>query len=461
MRISLEAFQRVRKGQKWRSLALLAVGVPGLMFSSFWVFLGVLMLFVGPDEHGMSLWETRAAVAVVLLFGCLPFSICAFMTWRGVHGQLRLRRFENLLGVVQQNPGLESSQAANLLRMPPAELARTAADASTLGFASELDDPGMWMEGDHRSQSTGARSTQAAVERAPDGSYVGAVLGRNYRIEGLLGSGAMGDVYEARHVRSQRRYAVKIMRRDLRLSEDAVRRFEREAMAANRIGHPNIVAVHDYDQAEDGTRFMVMDLLEGETLQSRLAKLGQLPWHEAQTIALQVGGALAAAHDQQLIHRDMKPGNIFLEVTREGDQRAMVLDFGLVKPVGDKNESRITATGAAVGTPMYMAPEQARGMGEDQRTDVYGLAAVIYEMVTGAPPFMDQTLASVYARLLTEDAPAPSSLVGDACPPGLDQVLAFALSKDPAQRYANMRDFMNALGSLSVPAGSVGGRRTA
>src|SRR5512140_1766215 len=152
-----------------------------------------------------------------------------------------------------------------------------------------------------------------------------------------------------------------------------------------------------------------MDLLAGEALEHGLARGGRLPWAGAQGVVLELGAGLAAAHDHGLLHRDVKPANVFL-ARAGGGERAVLLDFGLVKPVEDAAISRITVTGAAVGTPLYMSPEQARGEAVDARSDVYGLAAVLFEMVTGAPPFLDRTLASVYARLLTTAAPAASSV---------------------------------------------------
>jgi serine/threonine-protein kinase len=214
------------------------------------------------------------------------------------------------------------------------------------------------------------------------------------------------------------------------------------------LGHPNIVAVHDFDKTEEGTPFLVMDLLEGETLARRLDRQGSLPWEAAQTIALEVGSGLATAHDHGLLHRDVKPANIFLaEATSSGGQRAVLVDFGLVRPV-DPNASRITATGVPVGTPLYMSPEQARGELVDVRSDLYGLAAVVYEMVTGAPPFFDRTLAEVYARLLNDPAPLASSVAPEACPPGLDEVLARALAKRPSDRFAEARAFLEAISRI-------------
>src|SRR5262249_25456420 len=161
--------------------------------------------------------------------------------------------------------------------------------------------------------------------------------------------------------------------------------------AASAIGHPGIVAVHDFHETEGGVHYLVMDLLEGETLEQRLARAGSLPWSEARRIVTEVGSALAAAHDRGLLHPDLKPANTFLATASDQPARAAPLASGLAKPLSDAARSRITVSGTAVGTPMYMSPEQARGEALDVRSDVYGLAAVLYEMITGAPPFLDRT----------------------------------------------------------------------
>jgi serine/threonine-protein kinase len=262
----------------------------------------------------------------------------------------------------------------------------------------------------------------------------------------------MGVVYAAQHLRTGRRYAVKTLHPDAQISPDAIRRFEREATAASALGHPGIVGVHDFHETEGGVHYLVMDLLEGETLEQRLARVGCLRWPEARRVALEVGAALSVAHERGLLHRDLKPANIFLARAEGAPERAVLLDFGLAKPLADAARSRITVSGAAVGTPLYMSPEQARGEALDVRSDVYGLGAVIYEMVTGAPPFLDRTLAGVYARLLTESAPAATSAARYPCPPAVDAVLSCALAKTPGERFASMRALATAIESVGEAA---------
>jgi serine/threonine protein kinase len=270
----------------------------------------------------------------------------------------------------------------------------------------------------------------------------------SYRVLARLGEGGMGAVYAAEHVRTGRRYALKVLHLDRRASAEARRRFEREARAAGSIGHPGIAAVHDFDTTSDGVTFLVMDLLHGETLEQRLARVGTLPWPAAVAVTCDVGSALQAAHAAGFLHRDLKPSNVFFaqgEAAAGGaatGERTVLLDFGLAKPL-DATASRVTATGAAAGTPLYMPPEQARGEPVDVRADVYGLAAVLFEMVTGAPPFHDVNLATVYARLLGEPAPAPSRLA--PCPPALDTIMARALAKVPSERFPDVASFIGAI----------------
>ena len=286
----------------------------------------------------------------------------------------------------------------------------------------------------------------------------GSVLNGTYRIEKHLGSGGMGAVYAATHLRTGRRYAVKTLLPDAQFSADAIKRFEREATSASALGHPGIVAVHDFNSTEGGLFYLVMDLLEGETLDQRLERTGSLPWPEARRIALEAGEALAAAHAKGLLHRDLKPANLFLaRVPGEPKEKVVLLDFGLAKPIDSAAVSKLTSTGAAVGTPLYMAPEQARGEPLDVRCDVYGLGAVLYEMLTGAPPFFDRTLAAVYARLLTESAPSAVRAAAHPVPGVVDDLLACALAKTPAERFETVRAFLGALSNVGVGPAQVMG----
>ena len=203
--------------------------------------------------------------------------------------------------------------------------------------------------------------------------------------------------------------------------------------------------VHDFNVAPGGLFYLVMDLLEGETLAARLERTKSLSWTDTQRIAVELCAALGAAHEKHLLHRDIKPTNIFLARSAGGAERVVLVDFGLVKPIAES--SPVTSTGAVVGTPMYMSPEQARGEQLDVRSDLYSLAAVVFEMATGAPPFLDRTMASVYARLL-HDPPPRASAARARVPRAVDDVLLRALAKDRAARFPSARALGEALAGV-------------
>jgi serine/threonine-protein kinase len=297
-----------------------------------------------------------------------------------------------------------------------------------------------------------------ASDRQSD-PLLGRTLGGVYAVEQRLGTGGFGAVYAGRHVRTGRRYALKVLRPDRALlSPEARERFRREAAALASLGHAGIVAVHDY-ASSDGFDYLVMDLLEGEDLASRLAHAAPLPLEDALRIVEQVADALALAHRQGIVHRDLKPANVFLARSRgeaisgstrpsdltSGDysERAVLLDFGLAKT--DAGGPSLTASGEALGTPQYMAPEQASGDRIDARTDVYALGAILFEMLSGAPPFDGPSPASVLVKALTTPAPSLRGVAG--VPSTVADVVARALAKDPELRPPSVTDFVLALRS--------------
>lgn len=256
-------------------------------------------------------------------------------------------------------------------------------------------------------------------------------------VERRLASGGMGAVYLAHHARTGRRYALKSLLPSAQISEAAITRFEREARAATAIGHAGIAAVHDFDVTPEGLHYFVMDLLEGESLETRLARVGRLPWPEAKRIVLDVSEALAAAHRAGVLHRDVKPSNIFMAQGAAGAERAMLVDFGLAKPIRPGQGESVTRTGAIVGTAHYMSPEQARSEPVDERTDVYGLGATIYEMIAGVPPFLGASPFAVMAMLLQEQAVAPSQLAPGIAP-AVDALVLRAIAKAPSARFPDV-----------------------
>jgi eukaryotic-like serine/threonine-protein kinase len=272
-------------------------------------------------------------------------------------------------------------------------------------------------------------------------------LGR-YEIRSLIGTGGMGEVYLAHDTKLERKVALKVLLGAATTSDDRLRRFAQEARAASALNHPNIVTVHDVD-VEDGTRFITTEFVDGETLRSRLRR-GRLPLAEALRIAMQVADALSAAHRDGIIHRDIKPENILLRP----DGYVKVVDFGLAKltDAADDSEQTLVQTrvahdtdvGVVLGTVAYMSPEQARGLRVDQRSDIWSLGVVLYEMITARRPFDGPTSSDIIALILHKDPPKVSPLAPEATSE-IELVLETALAKDVDERYQTARDFLNAL----------------
>jgi Tol biopolymer transport system component len=265
-----------------------------------------------------------------------------------------------------------------------------------------------------------------------------------YEITGQLGAGGMGEVYRARDTRLDRDVAIKVLPPDLAADPQFRARFNREARTISQLQHPHICTLHDIGDA-DGTAFLVMELLQGETLAERLKK-GTLPLDEALQIAIDVADGLSAAHKQGIVHRDLKPANIML--TRTG---AKLLDFGLAKhrdehaslsatvSAAATDAASLTAVGTILGTLPYMAPEQIEGLDVDARTDIFALGAVLYEMITGRRAFQGKSQPSLIAAILSTDPPAPSHVLAGISP-NLDHVVTRCLAKDPANRWQSVRD---------------------
>jgi tRNA A-37 threonylcarbamoyl transferase component Bud32 len=272
---------------------------------------------------------------------------------------------------------------------------------------------------------------------------VGAVIADTYTIEGLIGRGGMGAVFVASHVRLPgKKVAIKVLHPDVADAE-SLARFRREAEIASRLGHPNIVEVHDWNQLPDGTPYLVLEFLAGESLAERLAR-GPLPLDEVIPILRQVGSALAAAHRSGVIHRDLKPANIFLIPQEEGPPRAKVLDFGISKIHGSGTVK--TQDTQMLGTPQYMAPEQATGKHAevDARTDVFALGAVLYELLTGQAVFGGATIPEVVFKVVFEPAPPIAALAPDL-PPAVAQAIDRALAKKADDRWPDMASFVEAV----------------
>lgn len=291
---------------------------------------------------------------------------------------------------------------------------------------------------------TGRRLTPTAAESDPATALVrrdncielppGSIVGEIYEIDAKLGAGAMGEVYAARHVKLGKRVAIKVI--GPRLSEDdaAIERFALEAQALAQIQHPAIVAVDHVGELADGRAFFVMEYLRGESLFERLSR-GRVPFPEALRIFDQMARGLEAAHAHGVTHRDLKPENVFL-VHLPGEAPIIkLLDFGLAKLRADVDRrAERTQSGVAIGTPMYMSPEQMRGSNVDYRTDIYALGAVAYELLLGQETFPHaKTAPALYAAHLHEAPPLPRSIWPEI-PPQLDLVMFAMVAKDPEHR---------------------------
>jgi len=290
-----------------------------------------------------------------------------------------------------------------------------------------------------------------ATENDP---LIGAVLTGSYQVVGLIGEGGMGRVYEARHTRlAGKRFAIKLLHDELAYQPDILARFEREAQSASTINHPNVVEVVDVCRLEDGRPFIVTEFLEGEELGALLDRVGQLEPQAAIRIARQICRALMAAHEKGIVHRDMKPENVFLV----GDltaPRVKIIDFGISKQSEDS--AKLTRTGMVMGTPAYMAPEQARGEHVDKQADIYAVGGILYRSVTGHKPYEGEDGAMVLTQVLMEEPRRPR-VVNPSVPGELELVIERAMARSCANRLATMAELEAELAALDTSPGSVDG----
>ena len=300
---------------------------------------------------------------------------------------------------------------------------------------------------------------------------VGSIINKSYHVLRKLGEGGMGTVYLAEHVKMGRKSAVKVMNPGMVNDADAISRFNREASNASKISHPNVAAVYDFGETEDGLIFLAMEFVEGPSLTSVIKELGALPPARAANIARQAADALAVAHEMGIVHRDLKPDNIMLAKNRDGTDCVKVVDFGIAKAANNEAQ-KVTKTGLVVGTPEYMSPEQLAGDNLDGRSDTYSLGLVAFNMLTGKLPFPAETVQESMIMRLT-DRPRPlSEMKSDVqWSPQIQSVLDKALERDLKLRYQTSgefgRDFFRAvtgmrgslktsvIGAASLPPTSV------
>ncbi len=277
-------------------------------------------------------------------------------------------------------------------------------------------------------------------------SWIGKMLGGKLRILKQLGVGGMGEVYLAQHEFLGRPAAVKVVRRDLTADPAMAKRFLREAQICSRMENPHVVAISDFGLADDGRYYLVMEYLEGTRLDDVLRRDGPLAVGRAVHIAAQIACGLAAAHARQIVHRDLKPQNVQLVPTRGDPDFVKVLDFGLARIVGGERQ---TATGEVVGTPVYMAPEQFARSAVDHRADLYSLGVVLYELLTGRPPFTG-SLAHVMLAHQAVEAEPPSRSRPEV-PRALDEAVRRCLAKQPDHRFASATELEQALHAIEPP----------
>ena len=276
-------------------------------------------------------------------------------------------------------------------------------------------------------------------------SLVGEVLDGRYKILKKLGEGGMGEVYAAEHIHIDKRFAVKLLRPEIVSNQEAVTRFQQEARSSSSIKHRNIIAIEDFGKLADGRIYMCMELLNGQALNDLIQQ--PQPIDRLLNILIQTGHGLAAAHARGIVHRDMKPENIYVTQDSTGDVPKL-LDFGIAKVAGNDGQNNLTRTGTIFGTPFYMAPEQALGNPVDARTDVYAMGVIMYEVFAGSLPFQGESFMGILTQHITTEPEPVAQRAAKAhrhLPPGLAEVITRCMQKTPAQRFGTMDELVNAL----------------
>ena len=278
----------------------------------------------------------------------------------------------------------------------------------------------------------------------------GDMFADRYQIMRVLGAGGMSTVYLANHVLMNKLMAVKLMHDHLSSDLNAVQRFQREAQTVTLLSHPNILAVHDFGLSPDGLAYLVMDYLDGASLQEYIALKGAIHWQKASSFFLQLCSALQHAHIKGVVHRDLKPGNVMMVRDENKTYKLKIVDFGLAK-MCDDNALRLTQTGDIFGSPLYMSPEQCQGESLDHRSDIYALGIIMYETLSGAPPFKGRGVIQTFQKQISEAPPAlPAGL---SIPEPLAQLVYKALAKNPNDRQQSAAELEEAIDAvLSRPA---------
>ncbi|MBP9085563.1 MAG: serine/threonine protein kinase [Kofleriaceae bacterium] len=284
-----------------------------------------------------------------------------------------------------------------------------------------------------------------------DARMIGRQIAGRYRVLAKIGEGGMGAVYRAEQMSLKRTVALKLLKPDLVATPLLLRRFNAEAEAVAKLNHPNTVGIYDFGQDTDGTLFIAMEFVEGQSLRKVVGQQAPLPPQRALYITAQIAASLADAHSHGIVHRDLKPDNVMLQDRGKHTDIARVLDFGIAKLRDDSRATAMTQAGDVLGTPQYMSPEQIKGEAIDGRTDVYALAAILYELLTGRMVFDATTVLSMLSQHLMDQPTAPSARRPDlGLPAALDHLVLAGLAKEPAQRIANMELFGDMMMQVSA-----------
>ena len=281
---------------------------------------------------------------------------------------------------------------------------------------------------------------------------VGQILADRYRVVRLIGEGGMGQVYEAQHVNINKRFALKLLRPEIVSNAEAVARFRQEAWASSSIGHENIIEIEDFATLPTGAVYLAMEFLDGQPLSERMRPGDDpaLTFGEKLDVMLQVSSGLAAAHDKGIVHRDMKPENIFL-AQKYGRPLVKILDFGIAKVSGAEGNRSLTRTGTIFGTPHYMSPEQALGKPLDHRADIYSVGVIMYELFTGKVPFEAESFMGILTKHITTQPTPPRQAAPDRdISPTIEAVILRALAKEPEERYQTMNEMATELAAIAA-----------
>jgi len=302
-------------------------------------------------------------------------------------------------------------------------------------------------KGATRETVAGRAEPPSAVTHA---NLVGRVLDGRYRIERKVGEGGMSFVYLAKDIASDEQYAIKVLSAALSSDANAMARLRREASLGMRLAHPNVCHIIRLGETPDGLVYVVMPYVEGEVLSDRNNRLGTIPISDVVHYVRDIAAGLHVAHELKIVHRDLKPENVMICAGPSGTERAVVMDFGLAKERrADAELQKLTATGIILGTPEFMSPEQLRGRPLDPRTDVYSLALMTYEMLTGKLPFSGRTQQEMMiARLRSDPVPLRDAMPGLGLE-AVERVLQKAMQRDPGDRYQTAPEFAAALAAAS------------